>query len=294
MWIQDSAINLLSVIVTWCLGLALFLTMSEIVVELYARTEHANGLYYLMFGLHGLTNLVPWFWSSLVFMLVAFVMFLIPSVRTNYKLLPIACVLAFAGIWIEKGMGLIVPGFIPTPIGEVTEYYPTFIEVVMTVGNWAMGFFHPDHFAQGRHRHPDGRHPSTSGCAENRTTGRRHQRSKVRQHHEKNHIQRDDSGHWLAGWSSPAWPPAPAFGASAPAQPAPEVTCFESRKGASEVVKRDLKPGVPNVKCSPKTGAVLWWSDPFDGTVPMGDMPLLEKIPPLARRSSNHAPKSSP
>jgi molybdopterin-containing oxidoreductase family membrane subunit len=141
MWIQDSAINLLATIVTWCLGLALFLTMSEIVVELYARTEHANGLYYLMFGLHGLTSLVPWFWSSLAFMLIAFVMFLIPSVRTNYKLLPIACVLAFVGIWIEKGMGLIVPGFIPTPIGEVTEYYPTFIEVVMSVGNWAMGFF---------------------------------------------------------------------------------------------------------------------------------------------------------
>jgi Ni/Fe-hydrogenase subunit HybB-like protein len=141
MWIQDSAINLLATIVTWCLGLALFLTLSEIVVELYARTEHANGLYYLMFGLHGLTQLVPWFWSSLVFMLVAFAMFLTPGVRRNYKLLPIACMLAFAGIWIEKGMGLIVPGFIPTPIGEVTEYYPTLIEVVMTIGIWAMGFF---------------------------------------------------------------------------------------------------------------------------------------------------------
>jgi molybdopterin-containing oxidoreductase family membrane subunit len=141
MWIQDEAIDLLSTIITWCLGLALFLTLSEIVVEFYARTEHANSLYYLMFGLHGLTALVPWFWSSLVFMLVAFAMFLTPSVRKNYKLLPIACVLAFAGIWIEKGMGLIVPGFIPTPIGEVLEYFPTFIEVMTTIGIWAMGFF---------------------------------------------------------------------------------------------------------------------------------------------------------
>jgi hypothetical protein len=66
----------------------------------------------------------------------------------------------------------------------------------------------------------------------------------------------------------------------AQAAPEAETTCFESRKGASEVVKRDLKPGWPNVKCSPKTGAVLWWGDPFDGTVPMGNMPLLEKIPP--------------
>ncbi|MDP1651314.1 MAG: NrfD/PsrC family molybdoenzyme membrane anchor subunit [Rhodocyclaceae bacterium] len=141
MWIQDEAINLLSTIVTWCLGIALFLTMSEVVVELYARTEHANSLYYLMFGLHGLTGLVPWFWSALAFMLIAFVMFLVPGIRTNYKLLPIACVLGFTGIWIEKGMGLIVPGFIPTPIGEVTEYYPTMIEVGVTLGNWAAGFF---------------------------------------------------------------------------------------------------------------------------------------------------------
>ncbi|CAK0741807.1 dimethyl sulfoxide reductase membrane subunit [Gammaproteobacteria bacterium] len=141
MWIEDSVIDLLSTIVTWCLGIALFLTMSEIVVELYARTEHANSLYYLIFGLHGLTNLVPWFWGSLAAMLVAFVMFLTPSIRTNHTLLPVACILAFGGIWVEKGMGLIVPGFIPTPIGEVTEYFPTLIEVMTTIGLWAMGFF---------------------------------------------------------------------------------------------------------------------------------------------------------
>ena len=141
LWIQNGAIDMLSAIITWCLGIALFLTLSEVVVELYARTEHANGLYYLMFGLHDLTRLVPWFWGSLIAMLVAFVMFLIPGVRTNYKLLPIACVLGFGGIWVEKGMGLIVPGFIPTPIGEVTEYYPTFIEIMMSIGLWAMGFF---------------------------------------------------------------------------------------------------------------------------------------------------------
>ncbi len=83
--------------------------------------------------------------------------------------------------------------------------------------------------------------------------------------------------------------------ASAFAQDAPpaDVTCFESRKGASEVVKHDLKPGWPNVKCSPKTGAVLWWGDPFDGTVPMGDMPLLDKVPKgnaVVKPRSEHLP----
>jgi len=140
-WVDDSAIKLLTTIVTWCLGIAIFLTLSEVVVELYARTEHANGLYYLMFGLHGLTKLVPWFWSAIVLMIGAFILFLIPSFRNDFTKLPIACAMAFAGIWIEKGMGLIVPGFIPTPIGEVTEYYPSFVEVMMTLGIWAFGFF---------------------------------------------------------------------------------------------------------------------------------------------------------
>jgi molybdopterin-containing oxidoreductase family membrane subunit len=141
LWIEDSAIKLLATIVTFCLGIAIFLTLSEIVVEFYSRTEHANGLYYLMFGLYGLTALVPWFWSSVVLMIVAFAMFLMPRFRNDMKLLPIPCVMAFVGIWIEKGMGLIVPGFIPSPIGEVTEYFPTFVEWLMTLGIWAFGFF---------------------------------------------------------------------------------------------------------------------------------------------------------
>jgi molybdopterin-containing oxidoreductase family membrane subunit len=140
-WIEDSAIQLLATIVTWCLGIALFLTLSEIVVEFYARTEHANGLYYLMFGLHGLTRLVPWFWSAVVLMVVAFVLLLMPSFRNDMKKLPIACAMAFAGIWIEKGMGLVVPGFIPSPIGEVTEYHPSVVEWLMVLGIWAFGFF---------------------------------------------------------------------------------------------------------------------------------------------------------
>ena len=141
LWIEDSAIKLLSTIVTFCLGIAIFLTLSEVVVELYARTEHANGLYYLMFGLHGLTRLVPWFWAAVTLMVVSFVMFLMPSFRNNMARLPIPCAMAFAGIWIEKGMGLIVPGFIPSPIGEVTEYYPTVVEWLMTAGIWSFGFF---------------------------------------------------------------------------------------------------------------------------------------------------------
>ncbi|MBT4521619.1 MAG: hypothetical protein HOC23_16590 [Halieaceae bacterium] len=61
----------------------------------------------------------------------------------------------------------------------------------------------------------------------------------------------------------------------APAAFSQETTeCFESRKGASEVTQKEVSPGLPNVKCSPRTGGVLWWGDPYDGTQPMGEMPI--------------------
>lgn len=52
--------------------------------------------------------------------------------------------------------------------------------------------------------------------------------------------------------------------------------CFESRKGASELLPQELATGLPSVKCSPTTGGVLWWSDPYNNTVPMGDINLFE------------------
>jgi molybdopterin-containing oxidoreductase family membrane subunit len=140
LWIENEAIDMLATIITYCLGLALFLTLSEVVTELYANTEHALGLQYLMFGVHGFNDLVPWFWGSLAANILAFAILLTPRFRKNPRMLATACVLAFCGIWIEKGMGLLIPGFIPSPIGEFTQYFPTALEMVVTLGNWAAGF----------------------------------------------------------------------------------------------------------------------------------------------------------
>ena len=141
MKIADEAFHMLSQIVVWCLGIALFLTMSEIVTELYPSTEHSMGLQYLMFGHHGLSKLVPFFWTALSLMIGAFILLLIPKVRKNLAILPFICVAAFVGIWIEKGMGLMLPGVIPTPIGEFAEYMPSNIELMVVGGVWAIGFF---------------------------------------------------------------------------------------------------------------------------------------------------------
>ena len=62
-------------------------------------------------------------------------------IRNNFAYLSIACGLLFIGIWIEKGLGLIVPGFIPGPWGKIVEYSPSWIEIVVTIGVYAMGAF---------------------------------------------------------------------------------------------------------------------------------------------------------
>ena len=53
----------------------------------------------------------------------------------------VACAAVFISTWIDKGLGLVVGGFIPNPFERITEYWPTLPEVVITVGIWALGFF---------------------------------------------------------------------------------------------------------------------------------------------------------
>jgi len=93
---------------------------------------------YLYFGLRGRHGLVPWIWTALGMNLLATILWVLPASR-SLKLLNLACILSILGIWIEKGMGLIVPAFVPTPLGEIVEYVPTVREIVICMGIWAFG-----------------------------------------------------------------------------------------------------------------------------------------------------------
>ena len=53
--------------------------------------------------------------------------------------LNLACSLVILGVYIEKGMGLVIPGFIPGTLGEIYEYSPTNPEILVTIGIWAVG-----------------------------------------------------------------------------------------------------------------------------------------------------------
>jgi Ni/Fe-hydrogenase subunit HybB-like protein len=136
--VPKRAVMTLRNIVTVALMINMFLLVCELFTELYADTNHAVSLRYLFFGLHGHNALVPWIWTAIGLELVALVILCLPLTRRSTWLVP-ACLFIIVGIWIEKGMGLIVPGFIPTPLGEIVEYAPTANEVLVSAGIWALG-----------------------------------------------------------------------------------------------------------------------------------------------------------
>jgi Ni/Fe-hydrogenase subunit HybB-like protein len=137
--IDNKAIFKIAELVAYAMGINLFLLAAEFFKEFYSGSIHLAPMEYLYFGLHGHNALVPWMWTAMFFNITAFILFLRPQTRENMLTLNIACVLIIIGVYIEKGMGLTIPGFVPGTLGEIYEYAPTFIEKSVTVGVWATG-----------------------------------------------------------------------------------------------------------------------------------------------------------
>jgi molybdopterin-containing oxidoreductase family membrane subunit len=137
--IDNKAIFKIAELVAYAMGINLFLLGAELFKEFYSSSVHLAPMKFLYFGLHGHNALVPWMWAAMFFNITAFFLFLRPQTRENFFTLNIACVLIIIGVYIEKGMGLSVPGFVPGTLGEIYEYGPTFVEKTITVGVWATG-----------------------------------------------------------------------------------------------------------------------------------------------------------
>lgn len=136
--ISDRALLTLRHIVQVSMIINVFLLLNEVFKEFYTGNLHVAASQYLYFGLHGHHALVPWIWSAIACNLTALTLLLLP-ISTSLKWLDVACVLAIVGIWIEKGMGLVIPGFVPSPLGEIVEYSPTLNETLICFGIWAFG-----------------------------------------------------------------------------------------------------------------------------------------------------------
>ncbi|MCS1408755.1 MAG: hypothetical protein M2R45_01932 [Verrucomicrobia subdivision 3 bacterium] len=137
-YIGNEPLQLLRRIVTISLLINVFLLGCELFVEFYSGTYHSISAKYLWLGHHGHDRLVPWIWTALFLNLLALGILISPFAARIW-LLDIACVSLIVGIWIEKGMGLIIPGFVPTPLGQFVEYQPTWNETWTCLGIWAFG-----------------------------------------------------------------------------------------------------------------------------------------------------------
>lgn len=130
----------LAVIATYAMLLNVFFLLLEMFTSFYSGIhEHALHFEFLYFGLDGNTSLVPWMWISTILAVLALIFLLIPKIRKNEKMLLWASIFVFLSIWLDKGLGMIVAGFTPNPLGYVIEYMPTFPELMISLGIFALG-----------------------------------------------------------------------------------------------------------------------------------------------------------
>ncbi|WDP84643.1 MAG: polysulfide reductase NrfD [Desulfobacter sp.] len=133
-------VQTLALIVAYGLIANLFFLMCEVFVVFYSKIpSHMSHIKYLYLGLDGYAGLVPWMWASIFCMVLAAVLLILPKTRKNNYILGVSSVLVFIGTWIDKGLGMIAGGFIPSSLHHITEYVPSLHEIVISAGVTAIG-----------------------------------------------------------------------------------------------------------------------------------------------------------
>ncbi len=135
--ISQKALDRLRVIVTVSLIINLIFLASEIFSEIYHPSEHAINILILL-GIKGDSYISVFFWIAVALVLTA-LLILMTKLRYSNKMLIFAYAFIVIGIWIEKGLGFLIPAFIPSTIGDFIQYVPTLNEILIVMGVWATG-----------------------------------------------------------------------------------------------------------------------------------------------------------
>jgi Ni/Fe-hydrogenase subunit HybB-like protein len=138
--IQDQAIWKIAELMSYAMFLNLFLHGSEAFKEYYSHTEHLLYTRYWYQGLDGHHTLVPYAWTAVAMNVAAFALFIVPRTRRSWVWMNVGCLAVYAGCYIEKGMGLIIPGLTPDALGEIYEYAPSMTELRVAAAVFATGF----------------------------------------------------------------------------------------------------------------------------------------------------------
>ena len=138
-------IQKLAVIVTYAMCINVFLILMEMFTAFYSGIpEHIDHIKFLFVGLRDMdgvmhNNLVPWMWTSSALAVISLVLLLVPKLRKAEATLSFACFAVFFSLWIDKGLGMVIAGFTPNPVHNVTHYAPTILEGTITFAVWALG-----------------------------------------------------------------------------------------------------------------------------------------------------------
>ena len=138
--IRDEAIWKIAELMAYAMFLNLFLHGAEAFKEFYSDTEHLLYTRYWFLGLGEHRTLVPFAWTAVALNTLAFFLFVIPATRRNWITLNIGCLAIYFGVYIEKGMGLIIPGLTPDALGEIYVYLFTSHEFRVAAGVFSIGF----------------------------------------------------------------------------------------------------------------------------------------------------------
>jgi molybdopterin-containing oxidoreductase family membrane subunit len=117
----------------------LLMLASEVFVGLHAGGTERDAVRLLVLGLDGHGDLVPWFWTALGLHVIGVGLLARPARDLGRGRLLGACGALFAAVWFEKGLGFLLPGFLPAPTDAVAAYRPSAIEWSVTGGIWAAG-----------------------------------------------------------------------------------------------------------------------------------------------------------
>ena len=138
--IRDEAIWKIAELMAYAMFLNLFLHGAEVFKEFYSDTEHLRYTKYWFLGLNEHRTLVPFAWTAVGLNFLAFVLLVVPATRRNWVTLNIGCLATYFGVYIDKGMGLIIPGLTPDSLGEIYLYLFTSTEFRVAAGVFAIGF----------------------------------------------------------------------------------------------------------------------------------------------------------
>ncbi|MBC8329666.1 MAG: polysulfide reductase NrfD [Planctomycetes bacterium] len=137
--IRDEAIWKIAELMAYFMAFNLFLLGAEVFKEYYSGTHHLIHMEYMFSGVGEHKAIVPWMWTAVGCSIGAFLLFLLPKTRTHVVTLNLGCIMIFLGVYLEKGMGLVIPGMTPDTLGEIYEYVPSANELTLAMGVLAVG-----------------------------------------------------------------------------------------------------------------------------------------------------------